>query len=465
MAKHLSPALTTLLLLAACKLGPDYHVPVADSPSAWKEHEPPKTPVASRNKTEWWKDFGDDALNRLIDRALKGNEDLKIAAARIVEVRGLRESAAGSLYPEINGGASAGRAQPGAVTTRSDLTVYQAEFDAAWEIDLFGGTRRKVEAEEAVTGAAEAAYRNASLSLVAEVAREYILLRQLQAQMGVTHQTADVQHRLYAIAQDHYKGGLVSTLDVSQSEALYKTTLARIPDFQRQIAAGSYRISILLGEKPGTVADIVAKSGPIPKVHALPVLDAPADILRQRPDVAVAERNLAAATALQGVAISALYPKVSLSAMFGIQHGVLPVFHYLATHNIWSTGAGLTMPILEFGTIEGQIKAADAKQVQAFHQYRQTVLAALGDVETDISNLAKESLRYSILQGASKSADHAVSVARDRYRSGLSDFTSVLQTEQQRFSVQLDLIASQSAIAQDVIALHKALGGDTCDCR
>jgi NodT family efflux transporter outer membrane factor (OMF) lipoprotein len=448
----------SLLLITACKVGPDYRAPTPDSPSAWKEHDPAKTPAASLNKTRWWTDFNDEALNQLVGRALNGNENLKTAAARIVEVRGLRESAAGALYPEINGGASASRTQPGAATTRSDLTIYQAEFDAAWEIDLFGGTRRQVEAENALAGSVEAAYRDAALSLVAEVAREYIMLRQLQAQMVVTHQTADIQRQLYDIAQDHYKGGLVSTLDVSQSEALYKTTLARIPDFERQIAASSYRISVLLGEKPGTVADIVARPRPIPKVHALPVLDAPADILRQRPDIAVAERNLAAATALQGVAASALYPKISLSALFGVQHGVLPLFDYLATHNVWGAGAGLTMPIFEFGTIEGQIKAADAKQVQAFHQYRQAVLAALGDVETDLSNLARESRRYQILQDASKSADHAVSIGRERYRSGLSDFTTVLQTEQQRFSLQLDVIASQSAIAQDVIALHKAVG-------
>ena len=267
-------------------------------------------------------------MTALIQRALANNENLAIAASRITEVRGLRESAFGKLFPQIKANAAADRGNPGVITTDHVVSYNQGTFDAAWELDLFGGTRREIEAQDAATGAAEAAYRDASLSLAAEVAREYILLRQLQAQMEVTKQTADIQHHLYGIAQDHYKGGLVSTLDVAQAETLYKTTSARIPDFERQIAASSYRLSVLLGENPGSTDDIAAHAAPIPVAQRLPVLDAPADIIRRRPDVATAERNLAAATALQGVAISQLYPKISISALFGIQHGVFHLYHY-----------------------------------------------------------------------------------------------------------------------------------------
>src|SRR5262249_31421287 len=150
-------------------------------------------------------------------------------------------------------------------------------------------------------------------SLAAEVAREYILLRRLQAQLDVTRQTADIQGHLYDISQDRYKGGLVSTLDVAQAETLHKTTAAHIPDFERLIKATSYRLSLLLGENPGSVDGIAEKAAPIPAAHSLPVMEGPADIIRRRPDVAVAERDLAAATALQGVAISELYPKISLA--------------------------------------------------------------------------------------------------------------------------------------------------------
>lgn len=447
------------LPLGSCMVGPDYHPPTPDTPAGWQEGKSAKAePIKPAPRATWWKDFNDPILTKLIDKALTDNENLKTAVARIVEVRGLRESANAQLYPHIGAGAEADRSNPGVATEGSQLTVRQATFDASWEIDLFGGTRREVEAQDALIGAREAAYHNAALSLVAEVAREYITLRQFQAQLAITRETADTQHHLYDIAADRFKGGLVSTLDVAQAQTLYKTTSAKLPDLERQIKASAYRLSVLLGENPGSLNSLVKTAKPIPSARKLPVLAAPASIIRQRPDIAEAERNLAAATALQGVAISALYPKISLSALFGTQHGVLPLANYASNERIWDLGGSITMPVLEFGLIEGQINAADARQVQSMHQYRQTVIAALADIETDLSNLSKESERYATLTAAGKSADEAVSVARDRYRRGFSDFTTVLQAEQQRFAVQIDLIASQSAIAQDIIALHKALG-------
>jgi len=467
-----SLAIFSIIALGGCAVGPDYQLPSLNLPLSWLGMEPDKTPktvseelLPSENKTPWWQDFNDPDMTALIERALANNENLAIAAARIVEVRGLRESAFGKLFPQIGVGAAADRENPGVSTTNHIVSFYQGAFDATWELDLFGGTRREIEAQSAATGAAEASYRDASLSLAAEVAREYILLRQLQAQMDVTKQTADIQHHLYDITQDHYKGGLVSTLDVAQAETLYKTTSAHIPDFERQITASSYRLSVLLGENPGSVQDIVGHAVPIPDVKSLPILEAPANIIRRRPDVATAERNLAAATALQGVAISQLYPQISISALIGTQYGIFQLYKYEATHEIWDLGASAAMPILNFGTIEGQINAADARQVQALHHYKQTVLQALADVETDLSNLSKEIARDDALQSAGKSAEHAVTVAHDRYRNGLTDFTTVLQAEQQRFSVQLDLIASQSTVAQDIVALHKALGDNPVDAK
>ena len=450
--------LPVCLAATACAVGPDYHPPQPALPGAWREAVSDNKPAAAHIAQPWWQDFNDPILIALIERALANNENLAIAAERVNEARGLRESAFGGLFPQIGGDLDASRGAPGAATTNSILSTYQGAFDATWEVDLFGGQRRRVETQDAETGATEAAYRNASLTLAAEVAREYILLRQFQAQMETTNQTADLQKHLYDIAQDRYKGGLVSTLDVAQAKALFETTEARLPDFERQIAASSYRLSVLIGENPGTLADLVVTSAPIPVAVQLPILDAPADIIRRRPDVAEAERKLAAATAAQGVAISALYPKISLSALFGTQYGTLPVFDYAATHELWNLGAGVSMPILNFGLIDGQIDAADSRQVQALHHYKQTVLQSLADVETDLSNLSKEKKRDTMLEEANQSAQHAVKVARDRYRNGLSDFTSVLQAEQQSFAVQLDLIVSRSTESQDVVALHKALG-------
>lgn len=450
--------LAACLLTSACEVGPDYAPPAPDLPDAWIEGYAAANPAAE--KQPWWQDFNDPSLTALIEKALANNQNIAIAAERINEARGLRESSFGKLLPQIGGDLGASRGNPGAPTTSSILSTYQGAFDATWEIDLFGGQRRRVEAEEAQQGMAEAAYRHASITLAGEVARDYILLRQFQGQMDTTRKTAELQKHLYDIAQDRQKGGLVSDLDVAQARTLYEVTEARIPAFESQIAAASYRLSVLLGEKPGSVSALTDTPAPIPEAERLPVLNAPSDIIRRRPDVAEAERQLAAATALQGVAVSALYPTVSLAALFGTQYGTLPVFEYAATHQIWNLGANVTMPILNFGAIDGQIDAADAKQAQALHHYKQTVLQALADIETDLSNLSKEKKRDGMLRQAAKSADHAVDIAHDRYRSGLTDFTSVLQAEQQRFSVQIDQIASQSETAQDIVALHKALGDD-----
>ena len=459
MSQRIVLWLAVCSVLCGCTVGPNYQLPKLALPSNWRESAPKHSPRAVRDAAvSWWQDFDDPVLNDLVERALKNNETLQIAVARVTEARGLRESAQGELFPQFGAAAGSQRGNPGVTTEGGIVTAHQAAFDAAWELDLFGGTRRRIEAEKAVVGAREAAYRNAALSLAAEVAREYVLLRQFQAQRSISRQTATTQRGLYEIAQDRYKGGLVSTLDVAQAETLYKTTLAKLPDFDRLIKASGYRLSVLLGENPGNLGTLVTKTRRLPVARRLPVLDAPAKIISQRPDVVEAERNLGAASASQGVALSALYPNVSLSALFGVQHASLPLAHYLSTLDTWNIAGTITAPILEFGTIEGQINAADARQAQALHEYRQVVLTALGDVESDLSNLAEETRRHELLRDAGDSADHAVKVAQNRYRNGLTDFTTILQAEQQRFGVQLDLAASQSAIAQNIIALHKALG-------
>ncbi len=444
------------VLVSACTVGPDYQPPENKLPDSWLESS--EQPQGSQST--WWKDFNDPILNDLITRAITGNPDLKVAIDRVIEVRAQHESAEGKLWPEISGQFGASKGNPGAATTDSELTTIETAFDAAWEIDLFGGNHRRVEAEKALIGSREAALRSARLTLTAEVAREYIELRKNQNQLQLAQETAKTQEHLHSIAVDRYKHEMASALDAAQAETLWQATLAHVPELERQIKAGSYRLSVLLGEEPGSVAGLLDKSIPIPKLHTFSVVDAPADIIRRRPDVAEAERNLASATALHGVAISALYPKLSISALFGIQNGKLPVFLYDQTSTIWNTGANIAMPILEFGTLEGQIDAADARQQQALHTYQMTVLRALGDVETSLSNLNNEGKKLHQLNVATISAKHAIAIARDRYGSGLNDFTTVLQAEQQRFAIQNDALAAEASLSEAAVALHKALAND-----
>jgi len=360
------------------------------------------------------------------------------------------------LFCRFNHDAAAGqisRGNQGYLTFNKDADLFQPEFDASYEVDLFGGNRRRVEAQDAAIAASEADFRDATLTLSAEVARGYVDWRQLQQQLQLSRDTVSAQQQLFDITQSQFRVGIASSFEVAQAETLYKTTAARLPDIERQLEAAGYALSVLLGETPGKLNDELQETKPMPVPTSLSALDAPADVITRRPDVQRAERELAAATAMQGAAISEMYPKITLSALLGIQDT-----NFYPTTTIWSLGSGLVVPLLNFGRIEGQIQASDARQVQAFHTYRQTVLQALADVETSLSNVAKENQRREALQAATDSAERTLSMATSRYQQGLSDFTDVLQADQQSYSAKSNLVASQAGVIKDIIALHKALG-------
>lgn len=453
-------AVISFLLSGCAAAGKDYSKPAFDFPSLWHASDaktlPDQVSKKSRHPAEkpgpWWHSFNDDGLSALVHKALANNQNRKIAEARVLETRALRQSTTSSLYPQvgINGTASRGN-----VATQSSASLYQAGFDASYEIDLFGGNKRSVEAADASIRASEAAYQNVSLALTAEVAREYVGLRQLQHLLNLTRKTVASQQKLYDITRAKKAGGIVSDFDVTQSQTLLKTTNARIPEIQRQLEATGYRISILLGEAPGAVNVSLKEMKPVPVARNLVILDAPAEVIGRRPDIKTAERNLAAATALTGAAISEMYPKITLSALFGIQNTSLA-----GGAGIWSLGSSLFTPLLNFGRIEGQIKASEARQTQAFHAYKQTVIEALGEVETALSNINRENQTRLALLEAADSAEKTVEKSRLRYQSGVSDFTEVLQSEQQLYEINSNLVASEAKVSQYMIALYKALGSD-----
>lgn len=450
-------AVVSLLLSGCAAAGKDYSKPAFDFPGLWHASDaktlPGQVPNKIRHPAEksgaWWHSFNDDTLSALVYKALANNQNRKIAEARILETRASRQSTASTLYPQagINGTASRGN-----VATQSPASLYQAGFDASYEVDLFGGNKRGVEAADAGIQASEAAYRNISLALTAEVAREYVGFRQLQNLLDLTRKTVASQQKLYDITRAKKAGGIVSDFDVTQSQTLLKTTNARIPEIERQLEASGTRLSILLGEAPGAVNVSLKEMKPVPVAKSLVALDAPAEVIARRPDIQAAERNLAAATALTGAAISEMYPKITLSALFGIQNTSLS-----GGAGIWSLGSSLFTPLLNFGRIEGQIKASEARQAQAFHAYRQTVIEALGEVETALSSINRENQTRLALQEAADSAGKTVEKSRLRYQSGVSDFTEVLQSEQQLYEINSNLVASKAKISQYMIALYKAL--------
>jgi NodT family efflux transporter outer membrane factor (OMF) lipoprotein len=311
----------TAIALTACAVGPDYHAPALDLPPQWHASQitPAETSEAMLPAEPWWMSFDDDKLDDLIKRALANNHDRKVAEARILEARASRQSTASVLYPQLQGAGQISRGNLGYQTFDKDINLYQPEFDASYEIDLFGGNRRRVEAQDATIAAREADFRDVTLTLIAEVARGYMDWRQLQQQLQLSRDTVSAQQQLFDITQAQSRAGTASSLEVSQAETLYKSTVARLPDIERQLEASGYALSVLLGETPGHLNDELQAVKPLPVPLSLSALNAPADVLRRRPDVQRAERELAAATAMQGAAISEMYPKITLSALFGIQ--------------------------------------------------------------------------------------------------------------------------------------------------
>lgn len=457
-------ALAVGLLVTGCASGENYSMPVFDLPGLWHASETKALPAQVAETSEkpaeksqpWWSSFHDDDLSALVEKALANNQNRKIAEARILEARASRQSAASALYPQVGISVTANRGNNRGLPTVKPISLYQTGFDASYEADLFGGNQRRVEAADASVQATEAAYQDVSLALTAEVAREYTGYRQLQHLLDLTRKTAKAQQKLYDLARTKEAGGIVSGFDMTQSETLLKITNARIPEIERQLAASANRLSILLCETPGALDDRLKEMKPVPAAESMVALDAPAEIIARRPDIQNAERNLATATALTGAAISEMYPKITLSVLFGIQNTSLS-----GGGGIWSLGSSLFAPLLNFGRIEGQIKASEARQTQAFHAYKQTVLEALGEVETALSNINKENQTRLALKEAADSAAKTVSASRTRYQSGISDFTEVLQSEQQLYEIRSKLVASEAKVSQYMIALYKALALNT----
>ncbi len=440
--------------LTACTVGPDYLPAVFDAPEQWQSKAPHGEPAMASTQP-WWENLHDPVLNALEAEALRANENRKIAQARILEVRGNRKTAQGMALPSIGMQTTAAKYSDGFLSGGGDMTTYHAGFDASYELDLFGGNQRAIEAQDALIGAREADYRSISLTLTAEVATEYVHYRLWQHQQALASQTAKARKHIAAIASNRVSTGIAGSLERDEAESLALSSAAQVTEYTRLMNASEHALAVLLGKTPDQMPGLLKSTTAFPDANVMPLLSSPAEVIRRRPDIAEAERELAAATAMQGVAISRLYPKISLSALFGLQYSNIPGVFFNNDAN-WLMGSAITMPVLEFGTIEGQIQAADARQLQAMHRYRQAVITALAEVETALSNMVQEQTRLVQLRHATEAAQKAVATARQNYRAGLKDFTTVLTAEEQSYSMEQQYAASQAQQIQYLVALYKA---------
>lgn len=461
-----------LVTLSGCAVGPDYKRPETKVPGAWDgqnvvtPEQPSKTNINPVALVEWWGAFNDPLLNSLVEKAVRANLDVRLAEARIRQARASLGVAGAPLWPEVDASALYQRSQGssevaagGAVATFGGLrNLWQAGLDATWEVDIFGGTRRSVEAAGADLQAAVEDRRDVLVTLVGDVGNNYLNLRGFQQQIAIARENLGAQKHTADITQKRHDAGFVGGLDVANAKAQVATTEATIPVFESSARAAIYNLGVLLGREPAALEKELAKANPIPPTPPEIPVGLPSDLLRRRPDIRRAEAQLHAATARIGVATADLFPKFNLAGSYGLS--AIEVLRLgRPTSNFWSWGPTVTWPIFAGGRIIYNIKVQDALQEQALLTYEKTVLTALKDVETALVAYAKEQQRRKSLIIAVANNRKAVDLAMTLYLAGKSDFLNVLIAQRSLFTNQDALVQSTRTVDTNLIALYKALGG------
>jgi len=442
-----------VLFLVACTVGPDYQGPVPASLSVPDAYVGPGArPAAPADLSRWWERFDDPLLARLIEEASAGNLDLRVATARLAQAREALVQARAGLLPDVGASASVGRD----LGAGRDRTTFSVGGDAAWQIDLFGGIRRSI---EAVGAEAEGAYYDREavrVALAAEVASNYIAARLAQTRLAIARDTLAIADDNLQIAQWRVQAGLASSIDAEQARAARAQTAASIPTLETNFSSAAYRLAVLTGRPPGALLDTLAATAPIPKGPADVAAGIPADTLRQRPDVRAAERSLAAATARIGVAEAQLYPQLRLSGNIGTSALSLGgLFDAITGGLLGSVGQSL----FSGGALRSQVRSQRAAAEAALATYQRSVLTALEDVENALAALDAAKRREAEFAIAFDAANNSAIFSRIQYRSGLIDFQSLNQAESQLLSAREGLATSQAAEASALVQLYQALGG------
>jgi outer membrane protein, multidrug efflux system len=471
------------MLLTGCSVGPNYARPDVAAPSAYqdlpatKAQAPLSLPVASEaDLSQWWMRFEDTELESLIGHALQSNLDLLTAASRVREAREQEIVAGAAGLPQLNvnglgahihsnssllsklggsGSESSGAAPPNGPM---DLKLYSVGFDATWEVDIFGGVRRGVEAAQANTEAALWQMRDGEVTLTAEIAADYFTLRATQSRIATLRAEAQSQQGVLTLTAARARAGFVTELDVNQQNSLTASTLAQIPGLEAQARTMEHAIAVLLAEEPEAMTNELDRSAALPNLPPQLPVGLPSDLLRRRPDIRAAERQLAAATAQVGVAVADLYPKFNLIAaasFTGSQLGNL-----LSGNNLGEVGLGsIVWPIFHGGEIRANIRSKKEDAKQAYYAYQKAVLGAVRDAEDALTRYTTEQQRLIQLEHAVASGNSSASLAREQYRAGLVTYVNVLTAQANALSAQDQLEQSRQELATDLVSLYKALGG------
>jgi multidrug efflux pump len=456
--------LTSVMFLSGCAAGPNYRQPQTKVDAAFANSSPTNLttdPVV----IEWWRGFTDDTLNRLTEQAVAANHDLRIATARVREARALRTTVVLDLAPTVTVDSGYTRSLSSFDSNPTPLTrdqrknaLYDAGFDAIWEVDIFGRVRRSIQASTADVAALEASRRDVLVTLTSEVARNYFELRGAQHQLDVARQNAENQRETLDITRAKLNAGRATDLDVARAETQLNATLATIPPLEAGMKQTAYRLSVLTGQQPTALDSKLSAPVPQPALPALVSVGSPEQLLRRRPDIRAAERALAAATARIGVATADLFPRVTFIGNLGVSAESFSALSGGGA-DTYSFGPRITWAALDLGRVRARIKAADARTEAELANYERTVLLALEETEGALVEFGRAQKRRDYLRASAAAAERAEKLAVQRYNSGVEDFLTVLDAQRTLLEIQDQLAQSETRTATALVAVYKALGG------
>jgi NodT family efflux transporter outer membrane factor (OMF) lipoprotein len=451
-----------VLLTSGCfTVGPNFIKPKYDMPNKWNtslstESEGKKSDLIL---VDWWKTFDDPVLDDLISRATQGNLDLKNAVSRIRETRASWSLSKTDLLPDVNTSANFTSSKSYADNAPSGRSkLYTIDIDANWEIDLFGSLRRSSEAAKADYESMKENYNDVLISLLSEVALNYVNVRTYQKQFASVEENLETQTEIYELTKLKFDTGILSKVDVNRAKYNLEDIRSNLSGIKQNLDTAMNHIAVLLGIKPGGVHDQLSKEKPIPKVSLNIDVGLPVDLIRRRPDIRVAERELAAQTARVGVATAELYPKFTLSGLIGFES--ISFSDLLSSDSLNNRfGPGLTWRIFDIHSIRKNIEVQNARQEQSLINYESTILNAIEEVENALTSYVQEQMHKQSILESIKASQNLFDLTLLRYNSGLVEYINVLDIQQTLLSYQNQLDQSNSNLAQYLIKIYKALGG------
>ena len=462
-----------LLLTSCATLGPDFKKPSAPIEKKWLEVDNPQIKAETADYSTWWHVLNDPVLDKLIETACKQNLSLQVAGLRILEARAFLGIAVGLQYPQaqsVSGGYSYQKFSknapplsefPNDIRNQTDATanIVQAGFNAAWELDFWGKFRRGVEAADAGLAASIASYDTLLVLLTAEVSSAYVVIRTLEQRLEYARSNVKIQKRGHKIAEVRFEGGETSELDVQQARSLLRNTQSTIPVLEISVRQAQNGICVLLGIPPGDLSAFIKGPGPIPGAPSETAVGIPADLLRRRPDIRLAEFQAAAQGALIGVAEADLYPHFAVGGSIGFAVGNSNGIFNGDSLVGFFTPFSFRWDIFNYGRIKNNVRVQDARFEQLLVTYQNKVLEAAREVENGLVGFIRTQQQEKFLVDAAQSADRATQIALLQYKEGLTDYTRVLNTQQLLVAQQDNLASSRGDIIRYLISVYKSLGG------